>query len=206
MSIDITQQTDENLVVYYQKTNNKFAVGELFKRHSLMCFTVCMKYLKDEDAAQDAAMSIFEKLFSDLQNHSVQNFKSWLHSVCRNYCLMQLRKPNLNIRLAEPDDESENAFMEFDHYLHQEDNHEEREQQLQILEKAIMELKDRQRICIELFYLKQKSYEEICTHTGYSLNEVKSQIQNGKRNLKISLTQKGIILTLAILLWINHSA
>lgn len=206
MSTDITQQTDENLVVYYQNTNNKFAVGELFKRHSLMCFTVCMKYLKDEDAAQDAAMSIFEKLFTDLQNHSVQNFKSWLHSVCRNYCLMQLRKPNPNIRFIEPDDETENSFMEFDHYLHQENNSQEREQQLQTLEKAIMDLKDKQRICIELFYLKQKSYEEICKQTGYTLNEVKSQIQNGKRNLKISLSAKGIILTLAILLWIHQSA
>ncbi len=169
-----------------------------------MCLAVCNKYLRDEEAAQDAAMSIFEKLFSDLQNHQIQNFKSWLHSVCRNYCLMQLRKPNLSVSIAEPD-EHENSFMEFSHFLHPEENEAEKELRLQILEEAIGLLKDKQKICIELFYLKQKSYEEICSLTGYTLNEVKSQIQNGKRNLKISLNQKGITLALAIITWIHHT-
>ena len=56
---------------------------------------------------------------------------------------------------------------------------------LELLKSAILELKNEQKICIELFYLQQKSYEEISTHTGYSMLQVKSFIQNGKRNLKI---------------------
>jgi RNA polymerase sigma factor (sigma-70 family) len=206
MAVEVPLQTDEDLVIHYQRTNDKRAVGELFKRHSLMCFAVCMKYLKNEDTAHDATMNIFEKLFTDLQQHSVTNVKSWLHSVCRNHCLMQLRKPNVTISINNDPEENEPFFMQLHSLLHQEDTTADREHTLQQLEKAIADLKDRQRECIQLFYLKQKSYEEIAAASGYSVSEVKSYIQNGKRNLKIALSQQGIGLALALILWIQQSA
>lgn len=52
---------------------------------------------------------------------------------------------------------------------------------------AIKNLSDEQRICIELFYLHEKSYKEVAETTQYSMNQVKSFIQNGKRNLKLML-------------------
>lgn len=58
------------------------------------------------------------------------------------------------------------------------------------LEEAIKKLKDEQRICIELFYLQEKSYKEVADQTGLSMLNVKSHIQNGKRNLKIILERK----------------
>ncbi|MNL72987.1 hypothetical protein D3C87_1983880 [compost metagenome] len=44
-------------------------------------------------------------------------------------------------------------------------------------------------MCVELFYLHKKSYQEIADSTDYTLKEVKSNIQNGKRNLKILIEQ-----------------
>ena len=55
------------------------------------------------------------------------------------------------------------------------------------LEKAIAVLKEEQRICIELFFLKEKCYNEVAEETGYSVKQVKSYIQNGKRNLAIQM-------------------
>jgi RNA polymerase sigma-70 factor (ECF subfamily) len=67
------------------------------------------------------------------------------------------------------------------------------EQQKAILEKALLEalqqLNPEQKRCVELFYLADKSYIEICKETGYTLKQVKSFIQNGKRNLKIQLSK-----------------
>lgn len=203
MLIDIKTQSDENLVINYQNTKNNLVVGELFKRHSLMCYAVCMKYLKNDDAAHDATMNIFEKLFTDLQKHQINNFKSWLHTVCKNHCLILLRKPNVLVSIDESEEENSHLFMQLVNILNHEDNKHEKEEKLQVLEQSIIELKDKQRECIELFFLKQKSYQEISTLTGYSENEVKSYIQNGKRNLKILLEQKGITMGLALLLWIH---
>ena len=78
------------------------------------------------------------------------------------------------------------SFMETESGMHQNKATEKEEQYTQ-LEKAIEELNEDQRKCIELFYLKEKSYNEIIEITGYTMNEVKSFIQNGKRNLKIKL-------------------
>jgi RNA polymerase sigma factor (sigma-70 family) len=201
--IDIKTQSDENLVINYQNTKNNLVVGDLFKRHSLMCYGVCMKYLKNDDVAHDATMNIFEKLFTDLQKHQINNFKSWLHTVCKNHCLILLRKPNVLVSIDESEEENSHLFMQLTNILNHEDNKHEKEEKLQVLEQSIIELKDKQRECIELFFLKQKSYQEISKQTGYSENEVKSYIQNGKRNLKILLEQKGITMGLALLLWIH---
>ncbi len=203
MLIDLKTQSDENLVINYQNTKNNLVVGELFKRHSLMCYAVCMKYLKNDDAAHDATMNIFEKLFNDLQKHQINNFKSWLHTVCKNHCLILLRKPNVLVSIDESEEENSHLFMQLSNVLNHDDNKHEKEEKLQVLEQSIFELKDKQRECIELFFLKQKSYQEISKQTGYTENEVKSYIQNGKRNLKILLEQKGITMGLALLLWIH---
>jgi RNA polymerase sigma-70 factor (ECF subfamily) len=58
------------------------------------------------------------------------------------------------------------------------------------LDQAIIELKPDQKQCIMLFYIEEKSYQQIVEMTAYTLKEVKSHIQNGKRNLKISLEKK----------------
>jgi len=199
-------RTDEELVIAYQAEGHKALVGELFKRHSLMCFAVCVKYLKNEDAAHDGVMNIFEKLFADLKQHEIKNFKSWLHSVCRNYCFMELRKPALNLIVQLNSEESEDDFMQNIPDLHQAEVQHEKEEKLLALEQAIIQLNQKQRLCVELFYLKLMSYEEISAKTGYSINEVKSYLQNGKRNLKQVLAQQGISLGLILFLWIQQHA
>jgi RNA polymerase sigma-70 factor (ECF subfamily) len=52
------------------------------------------------------------------------------------------------------------------------------------LDMAMNKLKKEQGNCIRLMYMENKSYREIADITGYSMKDVKSHIQNGKRNLK----------------------
>jgi RNA polymerase sigma factor (sigma-70 family) len=146
-----------------------------------------MKYLKDDDEAQDAVMQIFEKLLVDLKKHEINQFKGWLHSVAKNHCLMQLRSEK---SLAEKQQELKKdfkSFVESSEELHLTDVP-DKEKQLTLLEEAIKTLKEDQKVCVELFYLQEKSYHEIVDLTGYTLNNVKSHIQNGKRNIKIHMT------------------
>ena len=66
----------------------------------------------------------------------------------------------------------------------------DKEKVLEAMELAIDELNEEQKTCITLFYLKKKSYQDISTSTGFSLLQVKSHIQNGKRNLKLGVEKK----------------
>ena len=153
-----------------------------------MVFGVCMKYLQNEDNAKDALMEVFENLIHLLKKHQIENFKPWLHSVVKNHCLMELRKekkiPIQNV------DSSEYFAFNMEYSVTQHPTNDNQESSFRLLEKGIELLNEDQKKCIELFYLQQKSYQDVCEMTGYSMNQVKSYIQNGKRNLKLFLDGK----------------
>ncbi len=199
------EQTDEQLIRRYQQTGNLALVADLYQRYAAMIFGVCLKYLKDEEESKDVSRSLFEKLVKVLKENEVQNFKSWLHVIVRNQCLMHLRTQKtrkektvpFNDRFSaatgsENEDFQENsdnsATSSMENQLFWNPNDEDLlEENLNLLEKAIVQLPIEQRTCIDLFYLKEKCYKEISELTGYEINKVKSYIQNGKRNLKIYL-------------------
>ncbi|MDF2452791.1 MAG: polymerase sigma factor, sigma-70 family [Bacteroidota bacterium] len=178
--------SDNELITEYKNTKNNVFVGILYKRYSHLVLGLSLKYLKDMDEAKDAVMQIFEKLLSDLLKHNIEYFKSWLYTLSKNHCLMILRTKQSRLKKDIDLQVNAGSFMETESNLHP-NNAEEKEKQYTLLEKAIDELNEDQKKCIELFYLKEKSYNQIVDLTGYSLNEVKSFIQNGKRNLKIKL-------------------
>jgi len=144
-----------------------------------------MKYLKNTENAKDATMQIFEKLMDDIPKHDIQFFKAWLYRVAQNFCLMQLRSRKYHTVSF---DLIEERIVEYDEYLHPAIA---KEQLLTQMEQAINELNEDQRTCVELFYLEKKTYVEIMQLTGYNFMQVKSNIQNGKRNLKIKMTVTG---------------
>lgn len=191
ISKNISEYNDLEIIELYKKSNDKSYVGELYKRYTGFVFLISMKYLKDENASKDAVMQIFEKLFSDLQKHSITNFKSWLHTVTRNHCLLEIRKDtHVQKKVNEFKKDSE-IFMDSENDFHLLEK-EENENKLLKIDDAINQLNEEQKQCVKLFYIENKSYKEIVDLTGYDLNKVKSFIQNGKRNLKIILERAGL--------------
>lgn len=183
---DISAYSDLALIDLYKKDGDKQIVGELYKRYTRFVFSICMKYLKDEESSKDAVMQIFEKLFVDLRKHEVSNFKSWLHSVTKNHCLHIIRDSKYQNQKLRDFSNSEEEIMENQLFLYQ-DSVNVLEERVAELERELGNLSKEQRVCVELFYLKDKCYQEVAEITGYSMNQVKSYIQNGKRNLINSL-------------------
>jgi RNA polymerase sigma factor (sigma-70 family) len=173
---------DVSLIEAYRNHGDKEIIGVLFERYAPLVLGVCMKYLKNEDDSKDAVLQIFEKLMVDLKKYEISKFSSWLHSVAKNYCLMQLRN-NAALQTHNEAIREQGLFMESDTLLHHEETNID-DQYLNNLDQAMKALAIEQKICIELFYLREESYQDIAELTGYSLNQVKSYIQNGKRNLK----------------------
>lgn len=173
--------TDAVLLNLYKATGELTHLGELFARYKALVYGVCLKYLKNRDDAKDATMQVFEKLIQSLHQHEVENFKSWLYVTTRNHCLMQLRA-----KKGKFTEEFSSLIMENQLLLHPE--HEPAlEANLTKLERCIETLISEQQQCVRLFYLDERCYKEVAETTGFSLNQVKSYIQNGKRNLKLCM-------------------
>ena len=177
--------TDQELLERFYADHDNEWLGILLQRYTLLLLGVSMKYLKNEEEAKDSVQQIFLKVIQELQKYKVEYFKSWLYMVAKNHCLMKLREKQgkftaeINERqMAQPDEETDRqALLQNDHAL-------------ELMELALKELHPEQQQCVTLFYLQKKSYQEVSEETGYSMLQVKSYIQNGKRNLKILIEKK----------------
>ncbi|MEO0471871.1 MAG: sigma-70 family RNA polymerase sigma factor [Bacteroidota bacterium] len=188
---NIKEMSDELLVSKYQETADGIYVGELFERYTHLVYLVCMKYLKNPMEAEDLSMQVFEKLLKDLGKYEVRKFKPWLHTVVKNQCLIHLDKAKRKRNKEDDVRENELGRMESDGDMHLPSEAEMRESDILQMEAAMKLLNDQQRTCLELFYLQEKSYQEVSDATGYTMKQVKSYIQNGKRNLKKHIEQSG---------------
>lgn len=177
------KHTDNELINLFVETGDNLYVGILYERYGHLVLGLCIKYLKNKDEASDAAIQIFANLLNDLLKYKITFFKSWLYTYSKNFCLMELRKRQSTLKREIEWQENVHLIMDFSDPAHLQ----EKERQITLMEQAINLLNNEQKICIDLFYIKNKSYNEICDITGYSNNDVKSYIQNGKRNLKLKI-------------------
>lgn len=175
---NIDNLSDADLLQYYYNTHNNEYLGVLLQRYTLLLFGTCMKYLKNENLAKDAVQQVFEKVIHELPKYKVDYFKSWIYIITKNHCLMQLRqKPH---EAFGNEIEVEQEEFRLNELL-------QKENLLQQLEASIPNLPQEQALCINAFYLQKKTYKQIEVETGFSPMQVKSAIQNGKRNLKLML-------------------
>jgi RNA polymerase sigma factor (sigma-70 family) len=177
--------SDQELLENFYTTHDTVWLGILLPRYTLLLLGVCIKYLKNEEEAKDCVQQIFLKVITELKKYKVEYFKSWLYMVAKNHCLMKIRdrQGKIPVELSErsmpaveeqPDRQS---FVEND-------------QTIELMTEALAELSPEQRQCVTLFYLQKKSYQEISEQTRFTMMQVKSYIQNGKRNLKLMIERK----------------
>jgi RNA polymerase sigma-70 factor (ECF subfamily) len=163
---------------FYADHDNKW-LGILLPRYTLLLLGVCMKYLKNEQDAKDAVQQIYLKVIPELKKYEVAYFKSWIYMIAKNHCLMVLRgsknkSVEINEKILVTDQLNEDTHF-----------HVEKERLLTEMENCILQLNKEQQQCVTLFYLNKKTYAEVAETTGYSMLQVKSHLQNGKRNLKL---------------------
>jgi len=178
-----TTLTDEELLQVYRTTGNNQFIGVLLQRYTGLLLGVAMKYLKDRTLAEDAVQQVFEAALTHLPTEPILNFKGWLYVLMRNHCLQQLRNKTYTageeLIEAQPYDAGTGAEEAYQY-----------EHTLQQMNEAIEQLSEEQRSTITLFYLQRYTYEQIIERTGYTFMQVKSYIQNGRRNLKTILSKK----------------
>ena len=176
--------TDQELLERFYADHDNQWLGILLERYTLLLLGVCMKYLKNEELARDSVQQIFLKAITELQKYKVEYFKSWIYMVAKNYCLMQLRdKPGKNTIEIRDSIPAETIEADKESLLLNERTYD-------YMSEALKELNADQQLCVTLFYMEKKSYQQIAVQTGYSMMQVKSHIQNGKRNLRLLIEKK----------------
>lgn len=178
----LSKLSDEEIIRCFQENFENIVISEFYFRYGHLVLGTCMKYLRNLENSEDLSIQIFSELSLDLKNHAITHFKSWLYTKTKNACFMYLRKKKhvfLDITDFDPISEEEDTLS----------SKEILEMKLNCLDAAISELNSDQAYCIREFYLNKRSYEEIHSGSSYTMKQIKSHIQNGKRNLKIIITK-----------------
>lgn len=188
---NITEKTDDELVRLYQQGGDLEVLGVLYERYVELVYGVCLKFFKEKTKAEDAVMAVFEILVEKVKTQEIRSFRPWLHVVAKNHCLMQLRKKDRTVSFDEMLPSTQAEVVHSAGVLHPVDDFEEDGEQL-VLKKCVEALPPQQKHCVEQFYFEDKSYKEIADLTGDDLGLVRSNIQNGRRNLRICMEKSGV--------------
>lgn len=180
---------DEELLQQFYHTKENCLFTELFTRYVRIVYFICCKYLPESEDRKEMVMVIFLKLFEKipLEKPNPKTFKNWLYTLIKNECINTFRNQHkrqkaitiFNIQSARQADGNWDAGRNFTNRNY--------EQRLQTLDQAIIQLKDHQRECLQLFFFENKSYKEIAHLTDYPEKRVKSYLQNAKRKIRLLL-------------------
>lgn len=183
--MNLEELSDEELIDKYIRTDDEVYLTHLYQRYVPLMYGLCLKYLKNQQDAKDAVVFLYEELTVKIKKYEIAIFKNWLYSVTKYYCFSLLKEKKKEVIIDFNAD-----FMEFDKVDTLLDEKEIDEEKIKALNECMQKLPDTQRVCIEAFYMNDKSYVEIVEETSYNIKSVKSYIQNGRRNLKICLDKK----------------
>ena len=171
--------SDTELLNRFYADHDNTWLGILLERYTILLLGVSMKYMKNEEEAKDIVQQVFLKAIGELHKYKVEYFKSWIYMIAKNHCLMQLRnKGRFTAELTEQNAATAAEPEDKNNYI-------EKDKTLDKLALALQQLNKEQQQCVTLFYIEKKSYLEISQQSEFSILQVKSHIQNGKRNLKI---------------------
>lgn len=147
------------------------------KKYNKMAFAVAISIVKDQQAAEECVQDAFFKAYRNLANFQKESqFSSWLYSIIKNEALYYLKRhqkqrleytPALNETLP---DESHLLALE-------------KQQQNQLIHRAMLQLPEQEHQMLHLFYLEQMSIKEISKFTGKSESNIKVLLHRGRKHM-----------------------
>ena len=170
----MSDRTDLELVERFRRSGDRPAFDQLVERHQRWVRGVCARILRSDDLADDATQDVFARALSHINDWRGDNFPGWLKVIAVNCSLTLVDREKRWAPLEQaPEPPAEARDPE----------------QLLIAESQsararslIARLPDKQRIVFVMKYLDGCSYDDIARLTGFSGNEVKSFLQNARRN------------------------
>lgn len=178
---------DESRLVAEAREGSEGAFRKLVERYHPMAYSIVRAVLGNKPDVEDVVQDVFIKVYGALPKFRGESkLSSWIYQIARNEALNQTRR---NRRAAEPlDDAPAEIPVEArpDEQYHRKILRED-------LERCLAELDEGFRTVLELRYMGEMSYAEICDATGLPMGTVKTNIHRAKAELKRVMVRKQFV-------------
>ncbi len=176
--MNLSELSDESIAVMVRE-ENKELFGELIQRYQLKLTHYLRKFIYSPDELEDVLQVVFIKTFQNLYGFNKdQKFSSWIYRIAHNEAVNSLKKNSRHMLSLDDEeyrliDEKINLPKLIDGKILQTK-----------MEKALVQLKDKYREVLVLYFFEQKTYEEISDILRVPMNTVGTLLSRGKSQLK----------------------
>lgn len=176
---------DDKTLFILCKQQDKEAFTVIYHRYHRYLYALAVRFLKDNDMAEDAVQQVFVKLWEIIQEVDIEiNVKNYLYSMTKNYILNQFRKHRETVSVNYADAQVDIADTEADIVRVMEN-----EELNKLLIKGINSLPTQKKEICKLKLDGNLSNQEIADQTGLSINTVKSHYQESLKMLRVYFKQ-----------------
>lgn len=170
--------TDIELIHEVLHDSNARAFETLMMRYTSQVYGAALRLVKDEENAQEVTQMAFIQAYRQLDSWRGENFGAWVTIIANHIALRMLEKEKR--RQTDPLDENiDPPNEEYD---------EQRELQLQALEKAITQLSEADRQIIQWHYYEDIPLQTIAQRLRQTENNIKVRMCRIRERLKKVLT------------------
>jgi RNA polymerase sigma-70 factor (ECF subfamily) len=167
---------DDRLAVARILTGDKDFFRILVKRHEQAVYGMGLSFFRNPEDAADFTQEVFLKAYHNLPRFEGRSrFSTWLYKIAYNTAVNRVSRRKEYHSLAE--DETAAGDLTPEQALL-------RAAAREAVAVAVKELPERYRICVDLFYFYDRSYQEIEAITGYPVNTIKSHVFRAKKLLR----------------------
>jgi RNA polymerase sigma-70 factor, ECF subfamily len=178
--------SDEELVEVV-RTKDQEVYEELVRRYEKQLLRYANYLIRDDQKAADIVQESFVKAYVNLRGFDVKRkFSSWIYRIVHNETMNLMRKNKREVPLE--------AFKWSEYFFGERDNTDvelDKKQAAKMLRDSLEELPLKYRSPLTLFYLEDKTYEEISDVLRIPIGTVGTHINRGKKFIRKILEKKG---------------
>ena len=159
----------------------------LIDKYSRPIHSLVFRIVGNREDTEELTQDIFMKVYRNLDSFKGESsFSTWIYRIAYNTAISETRKKKYELLPFDDavidnitENDVANAF-----------GHVDKTEQIETLEKALGDLSPDERALILLFYMKDKSIDEISDITGLSVSNVKTKLHRIRKKLYILMTKK----------------
>jgi len=157
----------------------------LLNRYSCQVHSLIFKIVRNREDAEELSQDVFIKVFKRLNSFKGDSsFSTWIYKIAYNTAISETRKRKHEYLAIEESIINNVSEKAVDEALGRSDS----DEQIQKLEAALEKLSPDERAIILLFYMEEKSVDEVVAITGFSVSNVKTKLHRIRKKLYVLLT------------------
>ena len=175
MKLKLQKSVSEQDLIAKCRKNNSKAQASIYEKYSGTMYSVCLRYIKEHNEAEDIMIQGFMKAFSKIDQFKEEgSFEGWLRRIMVNESLTHIRRNRsmyLEVEIEkadyEPDYSTVSTQLEADDLL-----------------KMVRELPTGYRTVFNLYAIEGFSHKEIADKLDITINTSKSQLSRARNLLQ----------------------